>query len=168
MSSARTWKVSSVWYVRGDQQEGPLPSHCCCGRLCRRKGAPFIEKPPDFLACYPSPKRPSLSDIQELAGKGNLLQVVPFVKDFSGVLVRLTTCQRLTNSLPKLSLITLCCTVLYCIVLYCIVLYCTVLYCTLLYCIALYCTVLYCTACQWQKNKALGLPTSVGLEKRKT
>ena len=28
--------------------------------------------PPDFLACYPSHKRPSLSDIQELAGKGRL------------------------------------------------------------------------------------------------
>ena len=28
--------------------------------------------PPDFLACYPSPKRPSLSDIQELADKGRL------------------------------------------------------------------------------------------------
>ena len=38
--------VSSVWYVPGDQQEGPLPSHCCCGRLCRRKGASSIEKPP--------------------------------------------------------------------------------------------------------------------------
>ena len=31
----------------------------------------------------------------------------PFVKEISGVLVRLTTCKRLTNSLPKLSLITL-------------------------------------------------------------
>ena len=28
--------------------------------------------PPDVLACYPSHKRPSLSDIQELAGKGQL------------------------------------------------------------------------------------------------
>ena len=28
--------------------------------------------PPDFLACHPSPKRRSLSDIQELAGKGRL------------------------------------------------------------------------------------------------
>ena len=28
--------------------------------------------PPDFLACYPSHKRSSLSDIQELAGKGRL------------------------------------------------------------------------------------------------
>ena len=28
--------------------------------------------PPDFLACYPSHKRPSLSDIQELEGKGRL------------------------------------------------------------------------------------------------
>ena len=28
--------------------------------------------PPDVLACYPSHKRPSLSDIQELAGKGRL------------------------------------------------------------------------------------------------
>ena len=28
--------------------------------------------PPDLLACYPSPKRPSLSDIQELGGKGRL------------------------------------------------------------------------------------------------
>ena len=28
--------------------------------------------PPHFLACYPSHKRPSLSDIQELAGKGRL------------------------------------------------------------------------------------------------
>ena len=26
--------------------------------------------PPDFLSCYPSHQRPSLSDIQELAGKG--------------------------------------------------------------------------------------------------
>ena len=47
VSSARTWKVSSVWYVPGDQQEGPLPSHCCCGRHCRRKGDPSMEKPPD-------------------------------------------------------------------------------------------------------------------------
>ena len=31
----------------------------------------------------------------------------PFVKVIRGVLVRLTTCKRLTNSLPKLSLITL-------------------------------------------------------------
>ena len=46
VSSARGWKVSSVWYVPGDQQERPLPSHCCCGRRCRRKGAPSIEKPP--------------------------------------------------------------------------------------------------------------------------
>ena len=30
----------------------------------------------------------------------------PFVKELSGVLVRLTTCKRLTNSLPQLSLIT--------------------------------------------------------------
>ena len=28
--------------------------------------------PPDVLACYPSPKRPSLSDIQELASEGRL------------------------------------------------------------------------------------------------
>ena len=28
--------------------------------------------PPDFLSCYPSHQRPSLSDIQELAGKGQL------------------------------------------------------------------------------------------------
>ena len=28
--------------------------------------------PPDFLACYPSHKRPSLSDIQDLAGKSRL------------------------------------------------------------------------------------------------
>ena len=47
VSSARSWKVSSVWYVLGDQQEGPPPSHCCCGRRCRRKGAPSIEKPPE-------------------------------------------------------------------------------------------------------------------------
>ena len=46
VSSARIWKVSCVWYAAGHQQEGPLPSHCCCGRRCRRKGAPSIEKPP--------------------------------------------------------------------------------------------------------------------------
>ena len=28
--------------------------------------------PPEFLVCYPSHNRPSLSDIQELAGKGRL------------------------------------------------------------------------------------------------
>ena len=28
--------------------------------------------PPDVLACYPSHKRPSLSDIKELVGKGRL------------------------------------------------------------------------------------------------
>ena len=28
--------------------------------------------PPDFLSCYPSRKRPSLSDIQELAGTGRI------------------------------------------------------------------------------------------------
>ena len=46
VSSARRWKVTSLWYVHGDQQERPLPSHFCCGRRCRRKGAPSIEKPP--------------------------------------------------------------------------------------------------------------------------
>ena len=50
VSSARTWKVSSVWYVPGDQREGPLLSHCCSGRRCRRKGAPSIEKPPKILS----------------------------------------------------------------------------------------------------------------------
>ena len=35
------------------------------------------------------------------------LSTTPFVKEFSGVLVCLTTCNWLTNSLPKLSLITL-------------------------------------------------------------
>ena len=35
-----------MWYVAGDQQEGPLPSPCCCGRRCRRKGAPSMEEPP--------------------------------------------------------------------------------------------------------------------------
>ena len=38
--------------------------------------------------------------------KNHGLSTTPFVKDFSGVLVSLTTCKRLTNSLPKLSLIT--------------------------------------------------------------
>ena len=28
--------------------------------------------PADFLSCYPSHKRPSLSDIQEMAGEGQL------------------------------------------------------------------------------------------------
>ena len=28
--------------------------------------------PPDFSSCYPSHQRPSLSDIEELAGKGRL------------------------------------------------------------------------------------------------
>ena len=46
VSSARSRKVSSVCYVPGDQQEEPLPSHCCCGRRWRRKGAHSIEKPP--------------------------------------------------------------------------------------------------------------------------
>ena len=46
VSSARSWEVSSVWYVPGDQQEEPLPSHFCCGRRWRRKGAPSTEKPP--------------------------------------------------------------------------------------------------------------------------
>ena len=46
VSSVRSWKVSSVWYLPGDQQEGLRPSHCCCGRRCRSKGAPSIEKPP--------------------------------------------------------------------------------------------------------------------------
>ena len=35
------------------------------------------------------------------------LAAEPVVEVISGVLVRLTTCQRLTNSLPKLSVITL-------------------------------------------------------------
>ena len=35
------------------------------------------------------------------------LSITPFIcQGLSGVLVRLTTCQRLTNSVPKLSLIT--------------------------------------------------------------
>ena len=46
VSSARSWKLSSVRCVPGDQQEGPLPSHCCCGHRGRRKSASFIEKPP--------------------------------------------------------------------------------------------------------------------------
>ena len=46
VSSARSPKVSSVWYVPGDQQEESLPSHCCCGRRWRRNGAPSIEQPP--------------------------------------------------------------------------------------------------------------------------
>ena len=29
VSSARSQKVSSVWYVPGDQQDGSLPFHCC-------------------------------------------------------------------------------------------------------------------------------------------
>ena len=36
------------------------------------------------------------------------LSTTPFVKGISEVLVRLTTCKRLTNSLPKLSLINSC------------------------------------------------------------
>ena len=39
--------------------------------------------------------------------KAHGLSTTPFVKKFSGVIVRLTTRKRLTNSLPKLSLITL-------------------------------------------------------------
>ena len=46
MPSARSWKLSSVLHVPGDQQEGLLPSHCCCGRQWRRKDAPCNEKPP--------------------------------------------------------------------------------------------------------------------------
>ena len=34
-------------------------------------GRPLV-LPPDFLACYPSHKRPSLSDVQELVGKSRL------------------------------------------------------------------------------------------------
>ena len=33
---------------------------------------PAVDLPADFMSCYPSHKRPSLSDIQELAGKGRL------------------------------------------------------------------------------------------------
>ena len=44
--------------------------------------------------------------IEPTTQKPTVLPTTPFVKDFSGVLVRLTTCKRLTNSLPKLSLIT--------------------------------------------------------------
>ena len=46
VSFARSRKVSSVWYVPVDQQEGPLPSRCWSGRRWRRKGAPSIEKLP--------------------------------------------------------------------------------------------------------------------------
>ena len=46
VSSARSWKVSSSWYVSCDQEEGPVPSHCCCGRRWRRIGAPSIETLP--------------------------------------------------------------------------------------------------------------------------
>ena len=35
------------WDVPGDHREGPLPSHCCCGRRCRRVGDTSIEKPPE-------------------------------------------------------------------------------------------------------------------------
>ena len=37
--------------------------------------------------------------------KNHGLSTTPFVKENSGVLLRLTTCKRLTNSLPKLSLL---------------------------------------------------------------
>ena len=38
--------------------------------------------------------------------KNHGLSTTPFLKELSGVLVRLTTCNWLTNSLPKLSPIT--------------------------------------------------------------
>ena len=44
--------------------------------------------------------------IEPTTPKAHGLSTTPFVKVISGVLVRLTTCKRLTNSLPKLSLIT--------------------------------------------------------------
>ena len=45
-SSARSPKVSSVRYVPGDQQEGPLPPRCFSGRRWRRKGDPSVEMLP--------------------------------------------------------------------------------------------------------------------------
>ena len=46
-------------------------------------------------------------DLNTRPKKPMVLPTTPFVKVISGVLVRLTTCNVLTNSLPKLSLITL-------------------------------------------------------------
>ena len=45
--------------------------------------------------------------IEPTTQKNHVLPTTPFVKVISGVLVRLTTCNWLTNGLPKLSLITL-------------------------------------------------------------
>ena len=45
--------------------------------------------------------------VEPTTQKTHGLSTTPFVKVISGVLVRLTTCQMLTNSLPKLSLKTL-------------------------------------------------------------
>ena len=46
--------------------------------------------------------------IEPTTQKTHVLPTTPFVKVISGVLIRLTTCKRLTNSSPKLSLITYC------------------------------------------------------------
>ena len=47
-------------------------------------------------------------ELEPTTQKAHGLSTTPFVKDVNGVLliVRLTTCKRLTNSLPKLSLTT--------------------------------------------------------------
>ena len=45
VSAARSRNVSSVWHMPAGQEEGPLPSHCRCGRRWRRTGSPSIEKP---------------------------------------------------------------------------------------------------------------------------
>ena len=52
--------------------------------------------------------------VEPTTQKTHGLSTTPFVKVSSGVLVRLTTCKRLTNSLPKLSLITIMIVVLAC------------------------------------------------------
>ena len=52
--------------------------------------------PPNFLACYPSLKRPSLSDIQELAGKGRLHTTDDDISSYSSV-TRHSHQQALTN-----------------------------------------------------------------------
>ena len=53
--------------------------------------------PPDFLACYASHKRPSLSDIQEMAGKGRLHTT----DDYIVLLVRNPTLPPTRSDEPK-------------------------------------------------------------------
>ena len=62
--------VSRYWHADWEREQ-QAESACHGSMRYITIGRPSA-LPPDFLSCHPSHQRPSLSDIQELAGKGRL------------------------------------------------------------------------------------------------